>query len=164
MFDGKYDAFRAEGGSVGKEAYAEKREKMKKNPAARHMSDREWREESRRFGSKDRKEKRDGFKRRDDRRDDRHDSFKRRDDRRDDRYDSFKRRDDRRDDRHDSFKRRDDRRDDRRDGFKRREDRHQAVTPADKAPRISADKSHDFGYVHMRKRKGWKPADDQTED
>ena len=141
MFDGSYSQFRADGGSVASEA-SEKR-KAEGPRKVRHISDDDWKKESRKFNrengmkekgygkSKPRNEDRRGadhkrysddfpedFQTNDDRRGD----FKRNDDRRGD----FKRNDDRRGD----FKRNDDRRgdfkrnnDDRRGDFKRNDDR-----------------------------------------
>ena len=130
MFDGSYNDLRQAGGSIGKEAYAEQREKIKKQ-TSRRLSDSEWKEETRKFGGSDRK-------RRDSKRDDRRDS--KRDDRRD-----FKR-DDRRD-----FKR-----DDRKEGSGYRPARQ----VSNQGPKISADKEERFNTVRMRKRKGWTPSDE----
>ena len=73
LFDGRYDDFRAGGGSVGKEKYSGD---DRKAPKVRRISDRQWREENREFGT-DRKPRRDSG-RRDDRKpgrkDSRHDS------------------------------------------------------------------------------------------
>ena len=148
MFDGAYNDFRAEGGSVAHKGG------LKSDVKVKRMSDREWESETRKFEGK----KRD-FKRRDDR------DFKRRDDRdfkrRDDR--DFKRRDDRdfkrRDDR--DFKRRDDRDFKRRDDrdFKRRDDRDfnksrsEIRTVSDRGPQLSKDSEYRFGEGKMRSRK-----------
>ncbi len=172
LFDGDYNSFRADGGSVANRNRS--KEPVRK---ALRKSDSEWEAEARRFdGGKPRKD-RDRFKkddRRDFKRDDRRD-FKRddrRDFKRDDRRD-FKRddrrdfkRDDRRDFKHDDrrdFKRddrrdfkRDDRRDfkrdDRRD-FKREERRTDAVRVSNKGPKLSAENEVRFSPYKLRSRR-----------
>ena len=131
LFDGKYNEFKAEGGSVRNEEF-DRGDRTK----VKHLSDREWERETRKFSdNKDRGERpeRKRFERRrdDDRKDFRRDDRKdfRRDDRKDFRRDDRKdfRRDDRKDFRRDDRKdfRRDDRKDFRRDDRKdfRRDDR-----------------------------------------
>ena len=75
MFEGKYNEFRAEGGSVGKEKYAEKRDKeILRKKASRKFSADKWNEEKSRFKVKkskfsDRQGKgKAGFKKKDERR------------------------------------------------------------------------------------------------
>ena len=171
MFDGRYNDFRAEGGTV-KGFDDEERHEPKK---MRRISDDEWKNQSRKFGdhkpkkhddrksfrNDDRRDDRKPF-RNDDRRDD-HKPF-RKDDRRDDRK-PF-RKDDRRDDRK-PF-RKDDRRDDRKPFRKddRRDDRkpfrkEQPVREiVDHGPKISADKGTVVNSVYFRSRKN-KPSADE---
>lgn len=53
MFAGRYDAFRADGGSV----HRDKEEDHVEITRGRHLSDREWREETRKFGGDKKKQK-----------------------------------------------------------------------------------------------------------
>ncbi|MDE6217747.1 MAG: hypothetical protein K2F64_01970, partial [Muribaculaceae bacterium] len=50
LFDGKYDDFKADGGSVANETF----QRISKHQS-RHFSDREWQEESRKFDGGERK-------------------------------------------------------------------------------------------------------------
>lgn len=51
LFDGRYDAFRAEGGSIGNVEEQEERRPRK----MKHLSDDDWKRETKRFGGADRK-------------------------------------------------------------------------------------------------------------
>lgn len=156
MFDGTYDAFRAEGGS--KESFASERYKSEGPRKFRHISEDDWRKESRKFnrdnGMKSRKRdhggdfdrpRRDERPKRDfDRRDDR---FKR--DERPRRDERPKRDFDRRDDR---FKR--DERPRRDDERKRESGPFATYNPKNsKKPRLPKEMETEINPVHMRKRK-----------
>ncbi|MCI6494752.1 MAG: THUMP domain-containing protein [Muribaculaceae bacterium] len=126
MFDGRYNDFRSEGGSI--KSYDEPEEhgprKMKR------LSDDEWRRETRKFGQHDRKPQK---------HEDRNASY-RRDDRRDGGY---------RDDRRDDFKPRGGKPG--RKDFNDKRSESKLYTP--KRPTISEDKSQVINPVHFRKRK-----------
>ena len=126
MFDGRYNDFRSEGGSI--KSYDEPEEhgprKMKR------LSDDEWRRETRKFGQHDRKPQK---------HEDRNASY-RRDDRRDGGY---------RDDRRDDFKPRGGKPG--RKDFNDKRSENKPYTP--KRPTISEDKSQVINPVHFRKRK-----------
>lgn len=161
LFNGSYDSFRAEGGSVANKNRNEApvRKSMRK-------SDAEWEAEARRFdGGKDRRDRKGGrpdgkfnkprrdrkdgdFGGRDFRKDDRRDSF-----RKDDRRDGFKRDGFKRDDRRDGF-----RKDDRRDGFKRdsfkRDDRRDSFRKDDRRDGFKRD-----GFKRDDRRDGFRKDD-----
>lgn len=61
MFSGRYDDFRSAGGSLGKEDLEENTNHVART---RHLSDKEWKRESRKFSApkSDRRDSRDGFK------------------------------------------------------------------------------------------------------
>lgn len=175
LFNGKYNEFRAEGGSVRNTEF-----NRSARPKAVHKSDAEWEAETRPYavGNQRRAPKKD-------RRDDRDDRRNRRDDRRDDRRPAggkdFRHRDERRDDRG-GFKRRDDgksfkskdfkRRDDERGEFRRRDDRKfdkpsrgGAREISDRGPKLGEEYTTFSSTVKMRTRKPWKKrAADAEED
>lgn len=169
LFDGAYNDFRANGGSVRNTEF-----NRTTRPTKARKSDAEWDAETRPFRNKQERRSDRGNDRRDERKpmkskgsDDRRD-FKRRNDRSDDRRD-FKRRDDRSDDRRD-FKRRDDRSDDRHD-FKRRDDRKfdkpqrgEARVITDRAPRLGEEYITFSSSVKMRTRKPWKKRASEAEE
>ena len=170
MFSGKYNEFKAGGGSVRNEDF-----NRTVHPRTRHKSDAEWEEETRPFRQKHErrpsrnKEDRGGFGQPDDREDSRR-RDNRKEGRRDNRPDERReRRDDRRDERRE---RRDDRRNERRERRderrnERRDERRDRSTPReinDRGPRISADKTTYSSPVYMRTRKPWKQRDTEEED
>ena len=55
LFDGRYDAFRADGGSLGKAA--DKEMEQDRPRKMKHVSEDEWKKETRKFGNHDRKPK-----------------------------------------------------------------------------------------------------------
>ena len=54
MFDGRYDSFRAEGGSLGKLS-DEEAEEQRRPRKMKHISDDDWKKETKKFGHNDRK-------------------------------------------------------------------------------------------------------------
>ena len=169
LFSGKYNEFKADGGSVHNADF-----NRVSRPKTHHKSDAEWAEETRPFRQKgDRKSKeRSEFRRNDDRKDFRRNDFGGREERGD-----FKRRDSRNSNA--GFKRRDSRdsrfRDsDDRSEFKRRDDRKRdkptrggAREINDRGPRLGEEHTTFSSPVFMRTRKPWKknrPATEDTED
>ena len=169
LFSGKYNVFKADGGSVHNADF-----NRVSRPKTHHKSDAEWAEETRPFRQKgDRKSKeRSEFRRNDDRKDFRRNDFGGREERGD-----FKRRDSRNGNA--GFKRRDSRdsrfRDsDDRSEFKRRDDRKRdkptrggAREINDRGPRLGEEHTTFSSPVFMRTRKPWKknrPATEDTED
>ena len=169
LFSGKYNEFKADGGSVHNADF-----NRVSRPKTHHKSDAEWAEETRPFRQKgDRKSKeRSEFRRNDDRKDFRRNDFGGREERGD-----FKRRDSRNGNA--GFKRRDSRdsrfRDsDDRSEFKRRDDRKRdkptrggAREINDRGPRLGEEHTTFSSPVFMRTRKPWKknrPATEDTED
>ena len=170
LFDGSYNDFRADGGSVGREENVHKEGPKK----VRRISDDEWKKETRKFGSDrkhdrkhDRRQERErkewGFSGNDDFKEK---EFKSRGDRKDG---GFKPRGDRKDG---GFKPRGDRKDggfkprgDRKDGgFKPRksdERRDYGVvrSVSDKGPSLPRESEYRFSDNKMRSRKGWKRND-----
>lgn len=55
MFEGRYNDFRAEGGSVGKEKYQRQRDEKAGKKPFRRFSDKDWKKETKKFGFNDRK-------------------------------------------------------------------------------------------------------------
>ncbi len=169
LFAGRYDEFRAAGGSLGRGE--EEDAPLDKVSRGRHLNSREWKEETRKFGGgKPRKMRQDFDGDRNERQPRRGGAPREYDDRkRPDRKFNDRRRDDhRRDDRRREERRRDDRRreDRRRDNwseepfakpefkgksFERRKSDGYKVS--NKGPRISADKEVRFGAGVMRSRR-----------
>lgn len=137
LFDGRYNDFRAQGGSIGRE---EEKKKDKGPRKIRHISDDEWTKETKKFGAPKRTERKNSKPDRGQRRPDkfnRGDRFEK---------DDRKPRDDRkfgRDDRHSSNR------------PPRKPQRDTGVREVgDAAPRISSDKEIRFSEMRMRSRKG----------
>lgn len=174
LFDGSYNDFRAEGGTVGREENRHDKGPRK----VRHITDDEWHKETKRYGGERRQDRK--TDRREPRRDDRRKERPEKGyvDRRGDRHDDRRRdrNDDRRRDGYDSRGR--ERRDDRRregEGERpfvkdkayrkekgdspRREDRiGQIRTVNDRGPKLPAEQEIRFSEMRMRSRKGgWKP-------
>ena len=149
MFDGSYSQFRSEGGSV--ESEASQRKKAEGPRKVKHISDDDWKKESRKFnrdnGFKDKgnKPKNHHLQGREERLD------------RDDRYHDDRNRDDRfRNERNREDRYRDDRsRDDRRqDNRNRPKGPSNTYSPGkSKGPRISKENEQIINPVHIRKRK-----------
>lgn len=59
LFDGRYDSFRAEGGSLGKLS-EEEAEEQRRPRKMKHISDDDWKKETRKFGHNDRKQSKGG--------------------------------------------------------------------------------------------------------
>lgn len=162
LFSGKYNEFRAEGGSVRNTEF-----NRAPRPKAIHKSDAEWEAETRPYASKGerrapRKEQRDDrrpsaprkeFKRHDDRRDDRGGSFKRRDEGKSFKSKDFKRHNDDRSE----FRRRDDRKFD-------KPARGGAREISNRGPKLSEEYTTFTSPVKMRTRKPWKKRSNPTEE
>lgn len=148
LFDGKMEDFKREGGSTINETF-----NRDTRPKMRHISDDEWKGESRRFN---RDSKRREFRHRDDDRSD----FRRDDRKRGGRKrDEWKRDDRKRDERHDFRPRR------REEGRNAGQDRRKAVRVENKGPKLSA-KSTVFNVgngVKIRSRKPRNGSNNQNE-
>ncbi len=59
LFDGRYDSFRADGGSLGKLS-EEEAEEQRRPRKMKHISDDDWKKETRKFGHNDRKQSKGG--------------------------------------------------------------------------------------------------------
>lgn len=170
MFEGGYNDFRAEGGSV-KNSSIRFEEKPKKK--FHRMSDDEWESETRKFKGKRDDRKRDD-RRRDDRKfDDRKFDDRRRDNRgREESRFSDRKRDDRkfddrrRDDRKFNDRKFDDRRrDDRKFNDRKRDDRHrEPLRISNRGPRLPEESATVISPLPIRKRKGWYRNSDQEQE
>lgn len=143
LFDGAYNDFRANGGSVRNTEF-----NRTTRPTKARKSDAEWDAETRPFRNKQERRSDRGNDRRDERKPMK---SKGSDDRRD-----FKRRDDRSDDRRD-FKRRDDRKFD-------KPQRGEARVITDRAPRLGEEYITFSSSVKMRTRKPWKKRASEAEE
>lgn len=158
MFDGSYSQFRADGGSVASEA-SEKR-KSEGPRKVRHISDDEWKKESKKFNRDNGlKTKKKEYRKEDNFRSKREDKFRSREDDnfRSKREDKFKSREDDnfRSKREDKFRSRED------DNFRsRKEKSNKPFGPSvtynpknSKGPRLPKESEREINPVHFRKRR-----------
>lgn len=144
MFDGSYSDFRSDGGTV--ESKTSKKMKAEGPRKVRHISDDEWKKDSKKFnrensfGDKGKKGRKDNFGKRDDR--------ERNGFRDNERKGDFREKEIKRGDFHDNKKRRDDNRKD----FKKREGVNYDPTKS-RGPRLPESSQVVINSVHLRKRK-----------